>query len=644
MRNKNQALEPDRFEKIMKPSEFGKLATLDNPDVIRFIKKYVELCEPGDIFVSTGSKKDIQYVIDCAIADGEERKLSIRGHTIHFDSVQDQGRDRKNTNFLMPEGQSLGLGAISEEVAGEIKRNDGLNEINSLFKGIMRGKRLYVLFMCLGPLGSDFTIPCVQITDSAYVAHNENLLYRQGYEEFRKLGRAAKFMKFVHSAGELTNAVSKNVDKRRIYIDMAEETIYSVNTQYGGNTIGLKKLAMRPAIARASREGWLTEHMFIMGVHGPHGRVTYFTGAFPSLCGKTSTSMMNGETIVGDDITYMRERGGAAFAANVEQGIFGIIQGVNSKDDPILWRALTEAGEVVFSNILMTEDGGTHWIGKDGPLPAKGVNHAGEWRPGKKDAQGKETSPSHKNARFTLDMHMLENVDRALDDPKGVRVEGIIYGGRDSNTCVPVEEAFDWTHGVITKGASLESEATAAVLGKEGVREFNPMANLDFLSIQLPTYIENHMRFGRVLKTQPKIFSVNYFLLGPDGKFLNEKVDKAVWLKWMEMRAHDDIGAIETPTGLIPIYSDLKEIFKQVTGKDYTEEQYAQQFTLRVKEHIAKIDRIIAIYRKVQGTPKIVFDVLDEQKNRLTEARDDFGDYVAPDKFPVVAPGKRVER
>ncbi len=641
MQNKNKTLETDLLQKRMKPSEFEKLASLNNPDMIRFVQKYVELCEPDDIFVSTGSKEDIQYVRDCAIADGEEKRLSIRGHTIHFDGINDQGRDRKNTNFLMPKGQSLGLGAISDEVAGEIARDEGLKEIDLLLNGIMRGKRLYVLFMCLGPLGSDFTTPCIQITDSAYVAHNENLLYRQGYEEFRRLGRAAKFMRFVHSAGELSNAVSKNVDRRRIYIDMAEETIYSVNTQYGGNSIGLKKLAMRPAIARASKEGWLTEHMFIMGVHGPHGRVTYFAGAFPSLCGKTSTSMMSGETIVGDDIAYLRERNGVAFAANVEQGIFGIIQGVNSKDDPVLWRALTEAGEVVFSNVLMTKEGGTHWIGRDGPLPASGVNHTGEWHPGKKDAQGKDILPSHKNARFTLDMHMLENVAAALDDPKGVMVDGIIYGGRDSNTCVPVEEAFDWTHGVITKGASLESERTAAVLGKEGTLEFNPMANLDFLSIPLPTYIENHLRFGRALNSPPKIFSVNYFLLGPDGKFLNEKVDKAAWLKWMELRAHDDVGAIKTPTGLIPLYSDLKEIFNRATGKDYTEDQYTQQFTLRVKEHITKVDRIIDTYEKVQGTPGIVFDVLREQKNRLTEAREDFGDYVAPDKFPVIARGKR---
>jgi phosphoenolpyruvate carboxykinase (GTP) len=619
---------------------YKKLSAIDNPKLHRFITEYVEFCDPDEVFVCTGSPEDIRYIRAQTIKAGEERKLAVNGHTIHFDGYHDQARDRKNTKFLLPKGQTLGFGSLGGggETLGEMDREEGIKEIRSILDGIMRGRRLYVLFFCLGPTNSEFSIPCVQLTDSSYVAHSETLLYRQGYQEFKRLGKSARFFKFVHSEGELEGVISKNIEKRRIYVDLRDETVYSVNTQYGGNTIGLKKLAMRLAIKRASDEGWLTEHKFIMGVHGPRGRVTYFTGAFPSLCGKTSTSMLEGETIVGDDIAYLREKDGEIRAVNVERGIFGIIQGVNSKHDPILWKTLHSPEEIIFSNVLVTEDGSVYWIGKDGKVPEKGINHSGEWFPGKKDTDGNEVPPLHKNARFTLDMKLLENLDPELDNPNGVKIGGIIYGGRDSDTWVPVEESFDWAHGVITKGASLESEATAAVLGKEGVREFNPMANLDFLSIPLAKYIENHLKFGAKLKNPPPIFSVNYFLKGRDGKLLNDMTDKAVWLKWMELRSLKEVGAIKTPTGLIPKYEDLKKLFKDVLGKKYSKDDYVEQFTLRVPEHLAKIDRIIGIYRdKVPGAPKIVFKVLEEQEKKLVVARKKYGDCIAPEKFPTVA-------
>ncbi|GAH33366.1 unnamed protein product, partial [marine sediment metagenome] len=388
------------------------------------------------------------------------------------------------------------------------------------------------------------------------------------------LGNYERFFKFVHSQGDLIEAglglrVSKIIEKRRVYIDLQNEVVYSTNTQYGGNTIGLKKLAMRLAINRASKEGWLTEHMFIMGVYGPRGRVSYFTGAFPSMCGKTSTAMIEGETVIGDDIAYLRKLGGKIRAVNVEKGMFGIIEGINSTDDPLQWQALHTPGEIIFSNVLVTEDRNVYWNGKDGQCPKKGVNYSGEWFSGKRDKEGKEILSSHKNARFTFDLKILDNVDPKLDDPKGIMVSGIIYGGRDSDTWVPVEEAFDWVHGIISKGAALESETTAATLGKEGIRVFNPMSNLDFLSISIGRYIEDNLNFGTSLNNPPRIFSVNYFLKDSDGKFMNHKNDKRVWLKWMELQVHDDVDAIKTPTGFIPKYQDLKSLFKETLNRDY---------------------------------------------------------------------------
>lgn len=341
--------------------------------------------------------------------------------------------------------------------------------------------------------------------------------------------------------------------------------------------------------------------------------------------------MISGERIVGDDIAYLREKDGVLRAVNPEKGIFGIIQGVNAKDDRIIWYALHSPGEVIFSNVLVTEEKGVYWIGKGEEPPRTGLNHSGAWWLGKHDDEGNEISPSHPNARFTLDMKRLENLDAELDNPNGVVISGIIYGGRDSDTKVPVEESFDWVHGVITMGAALESETTAATLGKEGVRKINPMSNLDFLSIPLGRYIANHLKVGTELQDPPRIFSVNYFLRDSAGKFVNDKTDKAVWLKWMERRSYGEVGSIKTPTGLIPKYEDLKKLFKVVLDKAYSEEDYSKQFTVRIAENVAKIDRVESFYkREVTDTPQEVFTVLNEQRKRLIKAREEYGDYVSP--------------
>lgn len=604
---------------------YEKLIALNNSKLHNFIAKYTELCNPDSVFIGNDSLEDRQYIRNQALEKGEEKKLAIEGHTVHFDGYNDQARDKAQTRYLLPPGVDLGssLNVIDKE--------EGLKEIHEYLKDIMVGKEMYVLFFCLGPTNSEFSIPCVQITDSGYVAHSEYILYRVGYEEFRKIGDSEDFFRYVHGAGILENRVSKNVDKRRIYIDLEDNIVYSVNTQYGGNTIGLKKPSLRLAIHKASEEGWLAEHMLVMGVHGRKERVTYFAGAFPSACGKTSTAMLEGETIVGDDIAYLRKKNGKIYAVNVECGIFGIIRDVNPKNDPVIWEALNSEGEVIFSNILVTEGRIPHWLGKEREIPEKGINYSGEWFRGKKDSKGNPIPYAHKNARYTVSLYALKNLDSKLDDPCSVEVKGIVYGGRDSSIWPPVQEAFDWTHGVITMGASLESEATAATLGKEGVRQFNPMSNLDFVSIPLGKYINNHLKFVEAVNPVPSIFSVNYFLKNEDGKYITGMEDKRVWVKWMELRVNDNVGAIKTPTGYIPKYGDLKRLFSEVLDKNYTEENYTRQFTLRVPENLAKIKRITEIYKtKASDTPATLFEVLEEQKKRLEETRARYGDYIAP--------------
>ena len=614
----------EMLAKLLPEEQFEKIKAIDNPELHAFLAEWIEWLEPSRVFVCTDSEEDELYVRWKALYYGEEKMLETPNHTVHYDNYYDQARDKANTKLLVSGGKEIPF-------LNTMEREKGLKEIKELMKGVMKGKELFICFFVLGPKNSIFTIPAVQLTDSAYVAHSEFILYRKGYEEFKRLGRNARFFRFVHSAGELDERkTSKNLEKRRIYIDLEDETVYSVNTQYGGNTIGLKKLAFRLTIQKAVREGWLSEHMFLMRVNGPNGRKTYFTGAYPSMCGKTSTAMIPWENIVGDDLTFILPVNGIARGANVEKGVFGIIQGVNPEDDPIIWQVLHSPVEIIFSNVLV-KDGKPYWNDMGIEIPDEGENHSGKWWKGKKDKEGNEIPPSHKNARFTVSLEHFPNVDlEALNNPCGVEIGGMIFGGRDADTWPPVREAFGWEHGVITMGASLESETTAATLGKEGVRAFNPMAILDFMSVPLGDYIRNYLEFGKKLRKTPKIFAVNYFLR-ENGKWLNHKLDKAVWLKWMELRVHGDVDAIETPIGYIPRYEDLKRLFKEVLNKDYTREDYEKQFTIRVPELLEKIERIEKIYRdKVKDVPEELFRVLEEERKRLLEARARHGDYISP--------------
>lgn len=614
----------------MSAENLQKLERLPQSELHRFVARYIEICNPDRVFVCDDSPQDWDYVRQAALRDGEERALPIPGHTVHFDNYYDMARDRKNTRILVPKGVNLGESLDTRD------RDEGLADVHAVLPGIMRGHELFICFFCLGPTGSVFSIPCLQMTDSSYVAHSEALLYRPGYQEFLRQGSQARFYKFLHSQGEVDERkTSKNLAMRRVFIDLLGDTVYSVNTQYGGNTLGLKKLAMRLAIHHASQEDWLCEHMLLMGIRGPQGRTTYIAGGFPSMCGKTSTAMLEGETIVGDDIVYLRPIDGQARAVNVEKGMFGIIQGVNSVDDPLLWKALHSPNEIIFSNVLVTPEGQVHWIGKDGEVPPRGENHSGEWYKGKKDAEGKEIPPSHPNARFTLDLACLENLDAHRDDPAGVAVGAIVYGGRDSDIWVPVEQSFDWAHGIITKGAALESETTAATLGKEGVREWNPMSNRDFLSIPIGRYILNNLNFGAALPNPPLIFSVNYFLRETaTGRWLNEKTDKKVWYKWIELRVHGDVEAIRTPTGWIPRYADLQRLFREVLGKEYAYRDYIQQFSIPVSQNIAKVDRIVNLYRTmVPDTPEILYRLFAEQRERLLQAQARYGDSISPEQL-----------
>jgi len=542
--------------------------------------------------------------------------------------MKDQARDKGNTKILLPPGKKV------SSFINSMDRDEGLTEVLGIMEGIMEGKEMLICFFCLGPQDSKFSLSALQMTDSAYVCHSETILFRPGYEQFKKLNGSEDFFYFLHSAGEVDDRKNTvNVDKRRIYIDLEENRVFTANNQYAGNSVGLKKLALRLALNKANHEDWLTEHMFLMGCH-PEGkdRVTYFTGAFPSACGKTATAMIPGQSIIGDDIAYLRAGDdGQAYAVNVEQGVFGIIKDVNPTDDPVIYNVLTTPRELIVSNVLNV-DGKPFWLGMGQDLPEKGENFSGEWTKGKQDAGGKEIGPAHKNARYTIRIADLENADPDRDDPNGVPVSGFIYGGRDSDTTIPVYESLSWSHGVYM-GAVVESETTSAALGVEGVRKHNPMANLDFLVVPLGLYIKNHLAFGDRLDKQPRIFHTNYFLK-ENGEFLNTKLDKKVWLNWMEGRVHNEFEAIETPIGKIPKYEDLKVLFQKIFDREYTEAEYEQQFSLRITKVLEKMARMEEAFAKEDGIPEKFKEHMAQEKVRLLEAKDKFGkEVISPDEF-----------
>ncbi|MBN2151457.1 MAG: phosphoenolpyruvate carboxykinase (GTP) [Candidatus Lokiarchaeota archaeon] len=639
-------------EKRLDAASLDKVYSLKNDAIVSFLNQYMELLDPDSVFVSDGSDKDNDFIRAEALNNHEEIQLPGM-HTLHYDNYYDQGRDKGKTRFLLPKGVVLG------QAIDTMDREEGLADVLGIMKGAMKGRRVYVLFFVLGPADSEFAQLSVQITDSSYVAHSEIILYRPAYKSFKKYPNKP-FFKFVHTQGELYTfnlklggkdlafKVSKNMEKKRIYIDLQDETVLSANTQYAGNTIGLKKLAMRLGIQRGSREGWLTEHMFVMDVFGPNGRVSYFTGAYPSMCGKTSTAMIPGEKIIGDDIAYVRNRGGKAYAVNVEKGIFGIIEGVNAKDDTVLFKKLHDKGtEIIFSNVLLKEDMSVYWNGMDkSPPPTAGINYAGEFKAGMKGPDGADVKPSHKNARFTIDISALENADAAmLNNKQGAPVAAYIYGGRDVDTSVPIEESFDFEHGIVFQGAFLESETTAATVGKAGVRTINPMSNIDFLSVPLGKYIKMNLDFGAGLGIKPKVYRVNYFLQDEKGEWLNERTDKVVWLKWAELRAAGEVDAIKTPTGLIPKYDDLARLFKEMLGKEYSKDDYTKQFSIRVEKQLERLARLKVYYEtedkwiransKDESTfiPAVVFKILADEERLLGDAKAKHGSVIAPDKL-----------
>jgi len=629
------------FEVKCDQENLAKLHRITNEEALLKIANAISMTDPDAVFVNTGSDADAQMVREMSLEKGEERPLPMQDHTIHFDLAQEQARIIDRTFYIVNEGEETSVMAL------KILRGEAYEYVKTQMTGIAKGKTLLVGFFSRGPIGATAAVPALEITTSTYVMHSANILYRNVYDRFdEEAQRAGLFLTNVHSEGPNR---PEDLPNARVFMDRSWLTTFSLFCTYAGNTLLLKKGNHRFLVDLATyyrREAELSEHMFITGLTGPGGRKTYFAGAAPSGCGKTTTAMV-GTDFIGDDLAQLWiAEDGTLRAINPECGIFGIVRDVKREDDPHLMKCLREEGaEVIWSNMLIDEHGVPHWVGNGEVHPKKGVNFQGEWWEGKTDESGKPIPLSHPNSRATLRSNAIGNYNEAVaEDPSGAEIKVITYSGRDSDTMPPVWVARNPDQGVVI-GASILSAATATEVGVTGVRR-QPWANEPFIPGPLADYMDAQFVFfnSDKLKSKPIMAGLNYFLThgargGEGNRLLGEKRDVKVWLGWLELRAHGDVGAVETPVGFIPKYEDLQELFDGI-GKEYPKELYDKQFAFYVDNILARIDLQEEAYRKEKNVPARLFEVYAEQRVGLELLKAKYGAIVSVEQLIEVAEGE----
>ncbi len=622
------------FEVRCDQENVTKLSRIASEEALMKIANAISMTDPDAVFVNTGSDADVQRVTEISLEKGEEQPLAMKDHTIHFDLAQEQARIIDRTFYIVNEGEKVSV------LAKEILRDEAYEYVKTQMTGIAKGKILLIGFFSRGPIGAQAAIPALEITTSTYVMHSANILYRHVYDRFdEEVQRLGLFFTNVHSEGPNR---PEDLPNARVFMDRSWLTTFSMFCTYAGNTLLLKKGNHRFAVDLATyyhKEQELSEHMFITGVTGPGGRKTFCAGAAPSGCGKTTTAMV-GTDFIGDDLAQLWiAEDGTLRAINPEKGIFGIVQNVNHEGDPYLMKALREEGaEVIWTNVLIDKNKVPHWVGNGEQHPKKGFNFQGEWWEGKTDENGKHIPLSNPNARCTVDNKFIGNYNEAAaEDPRGAEIKVITYSGRDSDTMPPVRVAKNPDHGVVI-GASVLSAATATEVGAKGVRR-QPWANEPFIPGPLADYMGAQFMFfnSDKLKSKPIMAGLNYFLThgargGEGAKLLGEKRDVKVWLGWLELRAHGDIDAIETPIGFIPRYEDLKELFAKI-GKEYPKELYDKQFAFYVDNIIARIDLQEGVYREEKNIPAKLFEIYGEQRKGLEALKTKYGPIVSVEQL-----------
>lgn len=592
----------------------------ENKYILEWIEEAVALCQPERIVWIDGNEEQAELLRKEACESGEMIKLNeekLPGCYLHRTAINDVAR---------VEGRTFICTKIKED-AGNINNwmspDECKSRLTPLFRGSMTGKTMYVIPYSMGIVGSPFAKYGIELTDSIYVVLNMLIMTRVGFDVLDALGDSPDFVKGLHARAELDE------EKRYIVHFPEENLIWSVNSGYGGNVLlGKKCFALRIASYLGRKEGWMAEHMLILGVEYPDGETKYVCAAFPSACGKTNLAMLippelyrkKGYKVycVGDDIAWLRVgKDGRLWAVNPENGFFGVAPGTNEKTNP---NALhTTLRDTIFTNVVHnTHDNTVWWEGLDKNPPAEAINWRGEpWDFRKYDKNDKSTCGAHPNSRFTAKAVNCPCISDKFNDPAGVPISAIIFGGRRARTAPLVYQSTSWQNGTFV-GSIMASETTAAASGEVGVVRRDPMAMRPFVGYDMGDYFAHWLNMGKNIPNPPKIFHVNWFRTDDEGNFIWPGFgDNMRVLEWILKRCDGSVDAIESAIGYLPHTEDIN-----IDGlEDVTADTVRKLLEVDTDSWLSDINNIRSFYAQIgDRVPTELYSELDALENRLKES------------------------